>query len=230
MDIETLPPDEATWKVVRATVEDGVESKYKRQETIDARKEAAYRDCSLKGDFGRILCVGWILEDNGGEIVAEGVFGWDEEKACFTLDERRTLEEFWALVQRYGLEDGLIVGHNVFNFDLKFILQRSVVHGVRPTAEWWFGRYRNNPIYDTMMEWSKWDMRDFVSLGRLAVALGLPSSKSDEVSGDKVYDLFLDGRHEVIKDYCLADVRLTRHIYHRLMFSMTTAASVANAS
>ena len=49
-----------------------------------------------------------------------------------------------------------IVGHNIYDFDLKFILKRSVVHGVRPTVDLSFARYRNQPIFDTMYGWEWW--------------------------------------------------------------------------
>jgi hypothetical protein len=49
-----------------------------------------------------------------------------------------------------------IVSHNIYDFDLKFILKRPVVHGVRPTVDLSFARYRNQPIFDTMYEWEWW--------------------------------------------------------------------------
>ena len=45
-----------------------------------------------------------------------------------------------------------IVGHNIYDFDLKFILKRSVFHGIRPTVDLSFARYRNQPIFDTRYE------------------------------------------------------------------------------
>ena len=56
-----------------------------------------------------------------------------------------------------------IVGHNIYNFDLPFIYKRSVVRGVRPSIELNFARYRNQPIYDTMCEWEKWNLRHVAS-------------------------------------------------------------------
>jgi len=48
-----------------------------------------------------------------------------------------------------------VVGHNIYDFDLKFILKRSIIHGVRPTVDRSFARYRKRPIFDTMYEWER---------------------------------------------------------------------------
>ncbi len=47
----------------------------------------------LNGDFGQILCVGYIDEDQYGRIVS-GVLGWDEQQGKFINDERNILIQF----------------------------------------------------------------------------------------------------------------------------------------
>lgn len=120
-----------------------------------------------------------------------------------------------------GLRTGVdrILGHNICNFDLRFIYKRSVVCGVRPSVELSFARYRNQPIYDTMCEWEKWHLRDCVSLDRLARTLGLESPKSDECNGARIAELFTGGLHRLIRDYCMKDVETTRRIYRRMTFT-----------
>ncbi len=82
-----------------------------------------------------------------------------------------------------------------------------------------FRRFQSQPIFDTMEEWSKWSQDKKISLDRMALALGLPTSKLDEVSGEKVYQRFCEGKFRVIRDYCMADVVLTRQVYRRLTFA-----------
>jgi len=48
-----------------------------------------------------------------------------------------------------------VVGHNIYDFDLKFIPKRSIIHGVRSTVDRSFARYRNRPIFDMMYEWER---------------------------------------------------------------------------
>jgi predicted PolB exonuclease-like 3'-5' exonuclease len=70
-----------------------------------------------------------------------------------------------------------------------------------------------------MQEWSKWGWQDRISLDRLALVLGLQPSKSDELSGGKIYQRYKEGKFRLIRDYCMADVALTRQVYRRLTFA-----------
>ena len=216
LDIETLPAPPERWSEIEKQVRRRTSAKSKPSDSIAKKQEDTFRQTSLSGDFGRILCIGTIVQTSTGE--SERVLGWDEESKRFIEDEAAILRAFWELLVPWDPAD-LLVGHHIFEFDLKFIYQRSVVNRVKPTVELDFRRYRNRPIFDTMRGWTKWSMQDSPSLDRLALILGLPSSKTEEVSGAKVYDLYQAGKFQQIRDYCMADVRLTREIYRRLTFA-----------
>jgi len=191
LDIETLPGDES----LRRELANRVKSD---------RLERTYRETALRGHLGRILCIGYIKDSPYG--LNEGIF---------TGEEPEILTQFWNLAR----DVDLFVGFNIFDFDLKFIIQRSVVHGVKPTKELSFARYRSDPIYDVMWEWAKRDRGDRVSLDEIAKALGLESSKERlEGDGSKVYDYYKEGRLQEIYEYCQADVRVTRQIYIKMNF------------
>jgi hypothetical protein len=211
IDIETLPALEIIGNGLSAP------------ETAEDHLKTA-----LNGDFGQILCIGYIDEDQYGRIES-GVLGWDEQDDRFINDERNTLTRFWELMRGFRPDRDRIVGHNIFDFDLKFILKRSVVHGVRPGVELSFARYRNHPIYDTMMEWERWSFNSRISLDKLARVLNLPSSKEQGVDGNQVYELYLAGDYRAIHDYCLRDVALTRRIYKRMNFENCAFANIATA-
>lgn len=211
IDIETIP----------AALPEGA--------ALPAGKEAlSHEKTALNGDFGRILCIGFADERRDGAY-EEGVLGWDERTSTLAVDEREMLARFWERLRGFSTNLDRVVGHNVMDFDLKFILKRSVILGVRPTVEFSFARYRNRPIFDTMREWECWGPSSTVKLDVLARALGLRSSKEDGVDGGRVYDLFLKGEHEAIRDYCLRDVRLTREIYRRMTFAETPVPRAAGA-
>lgn len=204
IDIETLPAPEL----------DPVGEKV----TGIVKAKEAYARTALSGDTGRLLCIGFADERGGGDVHC-GVLGWDAERGCFTCDERKMLREFWAMMRDFRPQRDRIVGHNIFDFDLKFIYKRSVVHGVPPAVELSFARYRSQPIFDTMCEWERWAFNGRISLDRLAKVLSLQSSKTDGVDGSRVSELFETGRHREIYDYCLRDVQLTRAIYRRMVFA-----------
>lgn len=198
-----------------------------RQRSTPATDDAAtgapsntreHQRTALSGDTGRLLCIGFTDEGSGRQPV-KGVLGWDRERGCFTGDEAEVLRGFWEMMRTFRPCVDRIVGHNIYNFDLPFIYKRSVVCGVRPSIELNFARYRNQPIYDTMCEWEKWNLRYAISLDRLARVLGLESPKTNECDGSRIAELFALGEHKTIRDYCLKDVITTRRIYRRMTFA-----------
>lgn len=189
-----------------------------KDKASDAKIQEAYTKTALSGDFGRILCIGYS-EEHLGRLVSETLIGWDSSQNRLHADECLILEEFWAKMNGFDPRCDIIVGHNIFEFDLRFIFKRSVINRVRPTVELSFAKYRSQPIFDTMCEWECWSYGSRISLDKLAFALSLPSSKSDDVNGSRIFDLYLAGRHEEIRDYCLRDVRLTRDVYKRMTFT-----------
>ena len=207
LDIETLPGDES----LRGDIATGVRPPASitkpemirkwEEEQRPAKVEEEYRKTALEGLQGRILCIDYLREDGHGET--EGVISGDE---------RDILTVFWELA---GDVD-LFVGFNVLDFDLKFIIQRSIINGVRPSRTISFARYRSEPVYDVMWEWEHWGNKR-ISLDRLAQALGIESPK-DGIDGSKVYDYYQEGRTSEIYDYCLRDVKATREIYRRMNF------------
>jgi len=216
LDIETLPAKPELWKALPAEAREEIGSKPKRG-AGGRKSEDAYRRSALSGEVGRVLCIGLIVEHSGTENSL--VLGWDEAANRFSDDEPALLRSFWEQMRDFDASTDLVIGHNVLDFDLRFIYQRCVVHRVKPSVELSFRRYANRPVFDTMQEWSKWSRQDSLSLDRIARALGLASSKSPSISGALVYDRYVEGKHRLIRDYCLADVVLTRQVYRRLTFA-----------
>jgi hypothetical protein len=153
---------------------------------------------SFDGAFGRILCIGYAVDDEPTDVLIG--------------DERDILVRFWELARSVSH----YVGHNVMDFDLRFIYQRSIVCGVRPSVNLSFARYRCDPIYDTMKEWVKWSKTN-VGLEHLALALGIPTPK-EGIDGSQVFDFYKAGKLDEIADYCKRDVETTRAVYKRMTF------------
>lgn len=200
-----------------------VEQQQRYLEDIAAEEERCYALGALSATSGRVLSiavhVGPIpgLEFPGLEVTeSEHVFGIDRDG--FEQAEKRALLDFLALLKDFDCECDELVGHNVLGFDLPFIFQRCLVHEiqVRPFVN--LADYNVRGVFDTMHRW--WlGARRHVSLDDVAWALGLESSKTAEVEGSKVFDLYQAGRLEHIRDYNLNDVRVTRKIYERMVAS-----------
>jgi predicted PolB exonuclease-like 3'-5' exonuclease len=161
---------------------------------------------SLSAATARILCLAYALEPPA-----------DSSVTVLDGDEREIIQNFWKL----ATETNLFVGHNVLDFDLRFIYQRSVIHQIKPSREIPFARFRNSPIFDTMHEWSKWG-REHVSLDLLSKALGIPSPK-ECLDGSKVYPYYRAGKLSEICEYCKCDVDTVRQVYRRLTFAPAPA-------
>ncbi len=160
---------------------------------------------SLSAATARILCIAYALEPPIDSAV-EVLIGTEQE----------ILQAFWKL----ATEANLFVGHNLLDFDLRFIYQRSIIHRIKPSRELPFARFRNSPIFDTMHEWSRWG-REHISLDLLSRALGIPSPK-ECLDGSQVYPYFRAGRLVEVCEYCKCDVDTVRQVYRRLTFAPLT--------
>lgn len=202
LDIETLPAPEHMHEVLREIHEYKKRKKHRNGEKYSTSFENFLAGTGLDGTFGRILCISYAIDDGMVSCIC------DE-------DERKVLKNFWEAAK----DVDLFVGFNVMDFDLKYIIQRSIIHGVKPKTKvrLSFARYRSEPIYDIMHEWNQWSGRGSVSLDSLARALGIDSSKK-LMDGSEVYTYYKKGKIKEICAYCNADVEVTRKIYKKMNF------------
>lgn len=225
-DIETLPADEGSRESLKFLYEKRLEKKKAQKaalgETLTEEEEKnGFEDfvagTSFDGSFGRVLCIAYAINDEDIRIL------------CNPDNEKKMIEDFWFVAGQCDL----FVGHNVMDFDLRFILQRSVVLGVKPSwnrfqelgKKPWemgkylsFARYQNLPIFDTMQEWTNWGSnQNKAGLEHLALALSIPTPK-DGIDGSQVYAFYKAGKVKEICDYCVRDVEATRAVYKRMTF------------
>ncbi|HLC43871.1 MAG TPA: ribonuclease H-like domain-containing protein [Patescibacteria group bacterium] len=202
LDIETLPAVGGDIEVIKKFWE---EQKAKSAKNGAYGKKVAsdfdsfFRNTSFQGEFGRILCLCYAVDD--GEIQS------------LSGDEKEILQKFWGVAK----DADTFIGHNIMEFDLRFIYKRSIINNVRPSRDLSFARYRSSPIFDTMKEWEKWGAQG-VSLHKLSVAFGIASPKEEGIDGSKVYDYYLAGKTDEIIKYCKRDVEATRKVYKRMTF------------
>jgi predicted PolB exonuclease-like 3'-5' exonuclease len=189
-DIETIPTDQS------------LRDRGLSQADVVETDADIVKKLSLSAATARILCLGYAIEPER-----------DSPAHVLHGDEADILKRFWELAAGCHL----FVGHNVLDFDLRFIYQRSVVHQIKPSREIPFARFRRIPVFDTMHEWSQWG-REHISLDLLARTLGIPSPK-ECLDGSKVYPYYCAGRLPEICEYCKCDVETVRQVYRRLTFS-----------
>jgi hypothetical protein len=228
MDIETLTlPDfrERVGPQLEKLLKLGnmrLEQQQRYLEDIVVEEERCYQLGSLSATSGRILSIavheGPIAGfDFGGieQIESERVFGIDSDGN--EQDEKKSLLAFLQYMKGFDADSDELVGHNILSFDLPFIFQRCLVHCIsaKPLVD--LREYNVRGVFDTMRHWWLGDRRARVSLDDIAWALGIQSSKTAEVEGSKVFDLYEQGRLDAIREYNLNDVRVTRKIYERMV-------------
>lgn len=227
IDIETIPvpafKERAASRLERAMQRGKMNEEQQGRYFEDqaAEEERAFRSGSLAATSGRVLSIAVHIGSVAG-VEIEGV-EQSESEHVFGIDsdgqeqpEQQALTDFLALMASFDPDIDEIVGHNVIGFDLPFIFQRCLVNNitVRPFVN--LGEFNVRGVYDTMHRW--WlGSRNRVALDDIAWALGIPSSKTEEVEGSLVFELYQAGRLAEIREYNLNDVRVTRKVYERLV-------------
>lgn len=201
IDIETLPTAEAF------------------ESRLFWETEAEFRDTAKDANLGRLLCIGYSEQDETGRITGHGCFGYRAGTKDFEPDEKIILSEFWQFLRGFDGSRDLIIGHNILDFDLPFILQRSIIKGVKLSVDFYFGRYKKAPVFDTMRVWDCWKWKGATSLKKLAYALGLDCPKAGGITGENLYEAFCEGRFEEIYRYCMRDVKVTRNVWRKMNFT-----------
>lgn len=221
LDIETIPAQSASVRgqiVANVTPPGNIKkaesiAEWEKTSKPQAVKEALAKT-ALDGTYGHICCIGFAFND--------------EEPITLMLDDEVAeidiLTEFVECIDARSLFGRVptIIGHNVVGFDIRFILQRAIVLGVRlPT---WFPRDPKpwgNDCFDTMIAWA--GARGMIGLDRLCLALGMPGK--GDVDGSMVGDLWQAGEFKTIEEYCAADVKRTREIHRKMMLAFGEAAA-----
>lgn len=180
-------------------------------ESKPAAIEEAIAKTSFDGAFGQVVCIGY---QTGLE---------DDPSVIWGIDESVLLRKFNCALETVQLSEWFtttIVGHNVSSFDLRFLMQRYIVNGIKPhmilhraaSAKPW----EAEKVFDTMVQFAGVGNR--ISLDKLCMALGVPTSKG-ELDGSKVGQYVADGRIDEVAAYCKRDIVATRQVYERMTFA-----------
>lgn len=216
-DIETIPASESSLPALKFLYEKKISKLDPESDKTAETFEKFLESTSFDGAFGRICCIGYAINDKPTEFI-DGV-----------ENEAEMVKKFWEIAGKMDL----IIGHNIRDFDLPFIMQRSAILNVKPSwnkfeepgKKPWdmvkflsFARYKNAPIFDTMHEWTNWSTtRGGKSLEHIALAMGIPTPK-EGIDGSEVASFFKQGRIKEICDYCMRDVETTRKVYKRMTY------------
>lgn len=183
-----------------------------KTEATEAAAQAEWRKTSFNGATGHICVIGAAFGDESPITIYSKA--WHKDEAV-------VLAEFFAMVDDRLAEHPnvrpVFVGHNLIAFDLRFIYQRAVVLGIKPSRHIPFSArpWGDSSAFDTMTAWAGVGNR--VSLDKLATALG--AGGKGDMDGSMVWDAVNEGRIDEVAAYCKNDVAMTRNIYKRMTFA-----------
>lgn len=215
-DIETIPTQCAD-VVVRLSKTIKAPSNYKDEEKIQAyiaeKQKTIVSDTSLNGAYGEILSIACAIDDLEPQVFCIN-------DLAFTDREKTILTQFFHYIEEYYQFNRNLpptwVGHNIANFDLRFIYQRCIINQVKPFAYFPINKKPwDKDIFDTMVKWA--GEKNYISLDDLCFALDIPTSKTD-LDGSKVWEYVQTGKINEVAEYNRQDVITTRAVYQKMTF------------
>ncbi len=165
---------------------------------------------ALVPEFAKVVCVSvaFVLEDGSTRM-----------QSFNNPDEKQLLLETQKLLYRVGELGFFLCGHNVKGFDIPMLAKRMIMNGINPpkilpghdTKPW------EIRALDTKELWQYGGYGSIASLELMCVCLGVPSSKTMEITGNKVHEAFwIKKDYEGIKKYCEKDVEVLIDVIKKL--------------
>jgi predicted PolB exonuclease-like 3'-5' exonuclease len=232
LDIETIPAqDPEAIKMLRKEADEEkrlikAPSNYKdvakideyiaaKKIEIDAAFDERYRKTSFDGALGQVVCVSYAIDDNEPFVIYTS--DWKDSEQFILTNLYKNLQTAYNPNSQMR---PVFIGHNIVSFDLRFLLQRSIIVGVKPPT---FIPFKAKPwddvVFDTMTAWAGVGNR--VSMAKLCEVFKIDAKGSEvdgEIDGSKVWDYVQAGRIDDVATYCMHDVIRTRQIYKRINF------------
>lgn len=207
-DIETLPADDCD---IFAPEVYEIDSRLKDPDKVNEaykKAEKKWWDSTslhpLTGKIAMISLVRYNLRTDHFEY--EEVFHLKDLNS-----EKAILEKTFEIMLNIASAWQVIVGHNIFQFDIPFLIRRAWKNEVRlPSNLLGFNKYRTEGFVDTSEMFSGGVWKDkFVSLNNLLKYFGLPAKK---YNGGDFADLYKKNPDEAI-EYCIDDSKNAVRVY-----------------
>jgi 3'-5' exonuclease len=181
------------------------ESWFKKRfpEDIDVSLDQLFQTrTALVPEFARIVTVCLGIVDQSGKFKTT-IFS-DENERSLLIDLRKTLF-------RCGELGYFLCGHNVKNFDIPMMAKRMIINNILPPKI--FPTYDTKPweikAIDTRDVWQYGQYASISTLDLMCGVMGVESSKSDEMDGSRVHEVFYKEKNiDKINTYCEKDVKV----------------------
>jgi predicted PolB exonuclease-like 3'-5' exonuclease len=164
----------------------------------------------LVPEFARIVTVCLGIVDQSGKFKTT-IFS-DENERALLIELRKTLF-------RCGELGYFLCGHNVKNFDIPMMAKRMIINNILPPKI--FPTYDTKPweikAIDTRDVWQYGQYASISTLDLMCGVMGVESSKSDEMDGSRVHEVFYKEKNiDKINTYCEKDVKVLYEVVKKL--------------
>ena len=170
-----------------------------------------YNRSALVPEFAKIVCVTVAFLTDKGEV---------KMQSFSNKNEKDLLQDVQKLLRRVGELGFFLCGHNVKGFDIPMLAKRMIINGLQPpkilpghdTKPW------EVKAFDTKEFWQYGGYGSIASLELMCVCLGVESSKTMEVTGNKVHEAFWVKKDiEGIVKYCEKDVSVLIDVIKKIL-------------
>ena len=203
---------------------------YKKQETIDnwiennqlQEFEVQFRKGALNALHGEIVSIAYGFDDEDIKCITQGDVE-AIERFSGAHQDKEIIAMFYSdlhnQIYRHENESKKFhpikfIGHNIIDFDLRFLHQRSMITQLKPPCPIPCNARHGSSdfVFDTMKEWVGY--RGYVKLDDLAKSFHLDSKIMD---GSDVFDLVKQKDWITLKEYNISDVEITRNLFNKMM-------------
>jgi hypothetical protein len=193
---------------------------------LKTSREEALEKAPLDPDLGMIRAIGLASGDGPINVTVANenpagdllqVFGGVDGAEVYPMEayyaggveaEKFIIEWFWEEAERHRLQ---LVGANILNFDLPFLLRRSMDLGIKVPVKLELRRFQVEPICDTMQILSHWGAFRYKSLKFMCLRYGIEIPMPD-VDGSMVQDM----DDPTLAQYTASDVWCTRELWKKM--------------
>jgi len=203
VDIETAPSHDALEYQGSFEAPSNYKDEEKIRAYIAAKSNEWVEECPLDPLTGRICAIGTLLDTGNGTPIKKIIVDTTGQ------EEKILLENFW---KQWKELNGYIVGHNIKNFDLPYIILRSIKNGIEPL---WYPRHKEQymSVIDTMDLWNAGRYpKKYISLNNMAKFFGVGSKNT--TTGKFIYQMISNNELEDVEKYLANDLHLTNDVFN----------------
>lgn len=199
-DIETIPQPTTLTSIQEEELNRKLENYIFKNPSADL-EETKRLIMGTSPFFGEIVCIG--LGHDDGDFKTKALIG----------EEINILQDFWKILQKFN---GAFVSYNGLEFDVPFIIARSMKHRIEVTNKSFIDtrRFQKYPHFDVKQIISDWDRYKSCKLQLACDLLNVDSPKEGEIKAKDVAQAYREGKIDKIVEYCLKDIVATYEIYN----------------